>query len=121
MTAEARWSLRTSRPVSRCLRRSLLIGQLHPRDRGENEESRPPVHWADERIGAEPHAAGPQPVVELDIAFFLEGVAELDARTGVDRQDPAVHDLAVPYGGEYREVLSAEFVRREPREPAEPA
>ena len=26
-----------------CLRRSLLIGRLHPRDRGGNEESRPPV------------------------------------------------------------------------------
>ena len=36
-----------NRPVVGCLRRSLLIGRLPPRDRGENEESRPPVHWCD--------------------------------------------------------------------------
>ena len=34
--------------VSRCLRRSLLIGQLHPYNRGGHEESHPPVHLSHE-------------------------------------------------------------------------
>ena len=32
----------------RCLRRSLLIGQLHPYNRGGHEESHPPVHLSHE-------------------------------------------------------------------------
>ena len=32
----------------RCLRRSLLIGQLHPDSREGNEESHPPVHLSNE-------------------------------------------------------------------------
>jgi len=35
-------------PVPQCLRRSLLIGQLHPHNRGENEESHPPAHLSNE-------------------------------------------------------------------------
>ena len=31
-----------------CLRRSLLIGQLHPYNRGGHEESHPPVHLSHE-------------------------------------------------------------------------
>ena len=34
--------------VNGCLRRSLLIGQLHPHNRGANEESHPPVHLSNE-------------------------------------------------------------------------
>ena len=34
--------------VRRCLRRSLLIGQLHPYNRGGHEESHPPVHLSHE-------------------------------------------------------------------------
>ena len=33
---------------SGCLRRSLLIGQLHPYNRGGHEESHPPVHLSHE-------------------------------------------------------------------------
>ena len=36
------------RDVMRCLRRSLLIGQLHPYNRGGHEESHPPVHLSHE-------------------------------------------------------------------------
>ena len=35
-------------PGGWCLRRSLLIGQLHPHNRGGNEESHPPVHLSNE-------------------------------------------------------------------------
>ena len=35
-------------PIRRCLRRSLLIGQLHPYNRGGHEESHPPVHLSHE-------------------------------------------------------------------------
>ena len=35
-------------PSARCLRRSLLIGQLHPYNRGGHEESHPPVHLSHE-------------------------------------------------------------------------
>ena len=35
-------------PEGRCLRRSLLIGQLHPYNRGGHEESHPPVHLSHE-------------------------------------------------------------------------
>ena len=38
----------TSPPGGRCLRRSLLIGQLHPYNRGGHEESHPPVHLSHE-------------------------------------------------------------------------
>ena len=37
-----------SRATRRCLRRSLLIGQLHPYNRGGHEESHPPVHLSHE-------------------------------------------------------------------------
>ena len=36
------------RRVAGCLRRSLLIGQLHPYNRGGHEESHPPVHLSHE-------------------------------------------------------------------------
>ena len=35
-------------PSTGCLRRSLLIGQLHPYNRGGHEESHPPVHLSHE-------------------------------------------------------------------------
>ncbi len=34
--------------LARCLRRSLLIGRLHPNNRGGNKESHPPVHLSNE-------------------------------------------------------------------------
>ena len=34
--------------IGGCLRRSLLIGQLHPYNRGGHEESHPPVHLSHE-------------------------------------------------------------------------
>ena len=37
-----------ARRYSGCLRRSLLIGQLHPYNRGGHEESHPPVHLSHE-------------------------------------------------------------------------
>ena len=38
----------TATTIERCLRRSLLIGQLHPYNRGGHEESHPPVHLSHE-------------------------------------------------------------------------
>ena len=38
----------TGRRAFGCLRRSLLIGQLHPYNRGGHEESHPPVHLSHE-------------------------------------------------------------------------
>ena len=40
--------LYTQHRAHRCLRRSLLIGQLHPYNRGGHEESHPPVHLSHE-------------------------------------------------------------------------
>ena len=45
--APHRLFVRLSVPVG-CLRRSLLIGQLHPYNRGGHEESHPPVHLSHE-------------------------------------------------------------------------
>ena len=39
----------TVTPTVRCLRRSLLIGRFHLRDRGGHDGSRPPVHSSNER------------------------------------------------------------------------
>ena len=39
---------RDPRRTDGCLRRSLLIGQLHPYNRGGHEESHPPVHLSHE-------------------------------------------------------------------------
>ena len=47
-TLRSHWVLVVMDHYTRCLRRSLLIGQLHLYNRGGHEESHPPVHLSHE-------------------------------------------------------------------------